>query len=133
MKTEIYLKLANVAPSIAFTATRELDPNFTWDGDGSDPQEDGFDPYDVTVTARAIVNGNMLEGSANLGGSYFQPDEPLEDVHGYLLQMLKEAAQELEDILPAGNTHGQCVAAQRLLKEEMQRAYDAQRAEVAAK
>ncbi len=82
-------------PDIAITVTRELDFNFRWDGDGPDPEDEGFDAYDVDVKAYAIRNGTMYEGSASLGGSYFLPDEPTADIHGYLPQMVEEAVEEL--------------------------------------
>lgn len=63
--------------------------------------EKGLEAYDVDVKATAIVNGEMVEGCASLGGSYFQADEPIGDVHGYLPQMLKEAAEELVKLTQA--------------------------------
>ena len=88
-------------PDVAITVTRELDPNFEWDGDGPDPTEDGFDAYDVDVVACTIRNGELIEGRSSLGGSYFLPDEPLADVHGYLPQMVDEAVEEMDKALAA--------------------------------
>jgi len=88
--------LARLAPSIALSVSREIDEAFRWDGDGPDPRLDGFDPYDVTVTARAIIGGAVVEGNDYLGGCYFKPDEDSEDIHGYLPQMITAALDDLE-------------------------------------
>lgn len=95
MKPEIYETLAKVAPSIAFSASREHDPNFVWDGDGPDPEEEGFIPCDVDVCAQTICGGLLFEGHAYLGGSYFKSGERVDDCHGYLLQMMEEALVDL--------------------------------------
>ncbi len=124
--------LTEIAPSIAFSVSRQIDHSFRWDGDGPDPANDGFNPYDVTIRARAIVRGQVLEGNGYLGASYFKPDEPTGDVHGYLLQMLDEAARELQHEM---RRWGQCnEAANQIervlayLKAAMRDAYEAQRA-----
>lgn len=96
---DIYLTLKKLAPNVYFSAGRKLDPSFIWDGDAPDPAEDGFDPYDVTVRAAAIINGELIEDSDSLGGSYFKENEPLDDIHGYLPEMLQEAAALLQDHL----------------------------------
>lgn len=89
-------QLKAVAPSVVFSVTRELDQNFQWDGDGPDPELEGFYAHDVTVTARAVAHGVLFEGHDYLGGSYFKHNEPCGDVHGYLPQMLSAAAEKLE-------------------------------------
>ena len=99
LPSEIAARLAVLAPSIAFSVSREIDENYRWDGGGEDPCENGFDAYNVTVTASTILDGQIVEESAHLGGSYFLPDEPTGEIHGYLLQMLEEAAQDLCDTL----------------------------------
>ena len=83
-------------PDIAVTVTRKADSYFSWDGDGDDPRNEGFEPCDVYVKAFAIKSGTLLEGSACLGGSYYRPDEFTGDIHGYLPQMLEEAIEELD-------------------------------------
>ncbi len=91
--------LAIARPDIAIVVTRTRDENFQWDGDGPDPAEDGFDAYDVDVKAFSIRNGQLLEGSASLGGSYFREDEPTAEIHGYLPQMVEEAVEELDALI----------------------------------
>ena len=131
--SEIADRLAILAPCIAFSVSREIDPHYRWDGDGEDPCDAGFDAYDVTVTATAILDGRIAEGDNRLGGSYFLPDEPTGDIHGYLLQMLQEATQDLCDTLARrGGYHGerltQLAHVRGYLREAMRAAYEAQRA-----
>ncbi len=98
---DLIQKLKADRPDIAITLSRSMDDNFRWDGDGPDPNEEGYYAYDVDVTAIAIRNGVVLEGRASLGGSYFQPDEPIGEVHGYLPQMVEEAVEELDEAIAA--------------------------------
>ena len=134
----LYAELARLAPSVAFEAARTLDPLYQWDGDGPDPADDGFEPYDVDVTATAVVAGRKVAGTSSLGGSYHRPGEPLDDAHGYLPQMLLEAAEELlglvEDLDPsqAAAVRVHLDAALAFIKREMSARYEAQRAESAA-
>lgn len=124
-------QLTALAPSIAFNVSRTLDANYRWDGDGEDPTENGFNAYDIDVTARAIVRGQIVKGSAHLGGSYFREDEPTGDIHGYLLQMLDEAMAELLPALGVRNANdlaAQCAAVRNYLRETMRAEYAAQRA-----
>ena len=82
-------------PDIAVSVTWEPDPGFVWDGDG--PEPDCEIAHNVTVTARAIRNGELIEGNAYLGGSFSPPGGPhCPDVHGYFPQMLEEAIAELD-------------------------------------
>ena len=88
--------LKKTRPEVAITVSRQIDPYFTWDGDGPDPAEEGYEPYDVTVTAITIKNGVLYTGTSVLGGSYFQSNEPSGEIHGYLHQMVEEALKELD-------------------------------------
>lgn len=92
---KIKQKLTEVVPSIAFKVEWEIDPYFKWDGDGPDPRNKGQFPHDVTVTASAIVNGEIVVGQDNLGGCYDAPGKTCPDVHGYLLDMLSNALDDL--------------------------------------
>lgn len=121
---EIFNNLAELAPSVVFRASREADECFVWDGDGPDPWEEGYTPYNVTVEAMTIVGGVTVEGQSHLGGSYYKFDEPIDDVHGYLPQMLEEAAEELEGepeiVEPVA---GQLKAAIAFLRKELEDRY----------
>lgn len=81
--------------TIAIIVQREHDPYFSWDGDGSDPRDEGFTPYNVTVKAITVRAGRLIESSSTLGGSYFKHTEPIGDIHGYLPQMVEEAIDGL--------------------------------------
>ena len=88
------LRLAR--PDVAITVSRSHDSYFSWNGDGPDPRDEGFDPYNVDVVASTIHNGVLIEGRSSLGGSYFREDEPIGEIHGYLPQMVEEAVEELD-------------------------------------
>jgi len=103
MKSGIKIPLAKAAPHIAFSVSYVEDPNFVWDGDGPDPREEGYAPYDVTVTAHTIINGVSFEGNNYLGGTYEKwgprghgPENPEPDIGGYLPQMIDEALDDLK-------------------------------------
>lgn len=92
-------QLRQTRPDVAIVVTREVDSYFSWDGDGPDPRDEGYSPYDVDVKAVAVRKGKLVEGVASLGGSYFLPDEDTGEVHGYLPQLIEEAVRELDKIL----------------------------------
>src|SRR3990167_1328629 len=108
----IFAQLKKIAPNISFKVSRSPDHNFRWDGDGPDPAEDGYVAYDVDVYARTIIDGEVVEGRQSLGGSYDKPGEFDSDIHGYLPQMLEEAATEL-----AGELKGDAAPLLRQLAE----------------
>ena len=96
----IIAKLTSERPDVAVSVTWESDKHFCWDGDGPDPADDGLVAHDVTVTARTIRAGKMIEGIACLGGCYSEflgPHCPM--IHGYFPQKLEEALQELDNAL----------------------------------
>lgn len=128
----IFAELKKIAPNIVFSVRREEDPNYRWDGDGPDPAEEGYVAYDVDVTARAIVNGEDIEGRNSLGGTYNKPDEFDQDISGYLPQMLEEAAKELlmqlRDVVGLEEPiDRQAMAAGKYLREVMRLRYEEQR------
>lgn len=130
-KPEYLTTLKTIAPGIAITVSRTRDDSYTWDGDGEDPVERGIYPFDVDVTAKAIINGEIVEGSASLGGSYFEPEEPIGDVHGYLPQMLEEAIEDLATDLEKAGKVDTLISAQNavnFLKRLMRERYEAQQA-----
>ena len=87
--------LAKIAPHVAIDVSWELDSYHSWDGDGPDPRNQGYSPYDVTVTAKTIIDGRERDGKAHLGGVYEKPGEQDQDIHGYFTQMVDEALVEL--------------------------------------
>ncbi len=94
MKT--FEKLRQTNPEIAVTIEWELDPEFEWDGDGPDPQDEGFNPYTVIVRANRIIEGELETGEATLGGCYSKDagkDDP--KVSGYLDQLIGDALKDL--------------------------------------
>jgi len=122
-------QLKRSSPSLAFSVSRERDENFCWDGDGPDPIDEGFEPCDVTVTASSIVKGSLREGTNFLGGSYFKLDEPCDDVHGYLPQMLDAALDDLTHSLPIDAPAGlfqEILAAHELITSELRKRWEAQ-------
>lgn len=101
MKTEtrIIAELQATRPDVVITVTREIDPYCVWDGDAPDPTDDGFEPYTVSVRATTVRNGRFFEGESTLGSSWYRPEEPINDIHGYFRQMLDEALAELDSVL----------------------------------
>lgn len=128
-KTPPYLeRLRDECPRLAITLHREHDPFYRWDGDGPNPRKSGFKPYDVCVTAQAIMGGVLYEGTNWLGGSYYRDNEPLGDVHGYLPQMIDEAVDDLRKIIPPGDSFAltDCDTAQEIMRQVMRELYDRQ-------
>lgn len=128
MKANLLEKLKTIAPNVVFSATRQLDPYCSWDGDGPSPRDEGFSPYNVIVVAKCIERGEIIEGESCLGSSWFKHDEPIGDAHGYLPQMLEEAATELQEKAGEDRTNDQLLAAIVAIKSEMKRAYNEQMA-----
>lgn len=124
MKPPYLEELKTIAPSIVFRVSRSIDRDARWDGTGPDPEEEGYVAYSVDVSAQCIVRGELIEGNAYLGCSYYKPDEPTGDAHGYLPQMLEEAATELPDSEDK-------TKALAFLKSLMRRLYDEQRTKIA--
>lgn len=124
----IFKKLKQIAPNIAFSVSHTADPYHSWDGEGPDPRDEGFSPYDVEVTARAIVYGEEVQGQDTLGGSYDKPGEFDPDLYGYLPQMLREAVDDLaKQRLVVGSLLKQAHAASKYLKEVMRKRYEEQK------
>lgn len=125
MIASIKRKLAELAPEIEFTSTRERDPFCKWDG--NIPLAKGYHAYYVTVRARAIHKGEMCEAEAYIGGSYYRDTEPLGEVHGYLPQMLEEAVDELSRKVGSNpSLCGQALRARDWLKELMRQNWEEQ-------
>lgn len=124
----VFSGLKEVAPNIAFKVRWDQDPNFRWDGDGPDPADEGYIAYDVTFSAKAIEDGELISGEAYLGGSYSKPGEHDPDVHGYLPQKLDEALEDLGNMDIRSETHRQQIlAARKFLKDVMHARYERER------
>lgn len=96
MKANQLLKgLAKVAPTVGITVNRTVDRHYEWDGDGPDPIEEGYLPYDIVVVATMIVDGKTLHGQDSLGGNYEKPGRHDPEVSGYFHQMLVAALEDL--------------------------------------
>lgn len=126
-----FVELAKLAPNIHFEVKWEYDPNFRWDGDGPDPEEEGYLPHDVNVWATVIDNGDELSGESHLGGSYKQPDEKDEDIHGYLPQMLDEALAYLEQEINGRSLKSQARKARDYIHKILKDRYEYERGESA--
>lgn len=128
-----YAALKLAAPSINISASKEIDHSFRWDGDGPDPVTEGLYPHDVTVTARAIVGGEMVEGNAYLGGCYYESDaKGVDDIQGYLNQMVDEALCVLDGLQGLPHLFDEIKAAKAFLKTEREAGYAAHRIEIEA-
>lgn len=128
--------LRKIAPNIVFSVLWTPDDDFEWNGDGPDPAENGLYAYDVDFSAKTIVDGNFVTGRSSLGGCYSKPGEFDPDVHGYLVQNLLEASEELA--VELNKTHhvdpkinDQLVVVICVLKAKLKHAYNTQRKVVA--
>jgi hypothetical protein len=122
---ELYAKLRELAPSVAFSAHKERDDYYTWDGDGAEP--DDVDAHNIDVRAETVAGGVLVSGTASLGGCYMAWGEEIGDVGGYLPQMLRDAAEELKGEVSDADVIRELDAAVAFLRQEMRERYDAQR------
>lgn len=128
---EILAELKKLAPSVVFIVkSYPAEDPLGWDGDGPHPEAQGLVEHESEVTAKAITNGEFVEGSAYLCGSWYTPGEPDPDISGYLPQMLEEAAMELRALFTFGEARDQLASVQLFLREEMRKRYDTQRSEL---
>ncbi len=132
MEKFIKSRLANVAPHIQFATSREEDRSFKWDGDGPDPRKRGYIPFDITVSASMVVQGELVEGTSHLGGSYYRPTQAIGDIHGYLPQKIDEALADLRRKIahlpgPLPSHLREIDEAMEFIKQEMAARYAAQR------
>ena len=98
----IFDRLRQLAPRVVFSIGWEVDQFEQWDGEGPDPKDEGMEAYVATVYAKTIVQGKLIEGSKALSSVYDFPDKKDRDIHGYLPQMLDEAAEDLgEEVVSA--------------------------------
>jgi len=126
---QVWQTLRKLAPSCVFSIHREVDNDFSWDGDGPDPREEGYLPYNIEVRAAVIAEGKYVEHSEYLGGSYDKPGDFDMDVHGYLPQLLDEAISGLPKNIPK-HLEAELKKASTFMKEVMKARYDMQRREI---
>jgi len=94
---EIIDSLKSSRPDVAITVEWIFDEYCAWDGDGPDPEDEGYFPHDVDVTATTIRNGVILTGTASLGGCYSPLDGPhCPEIHGYAAQLIEDALADLD-------------------------------------
>lgn len=134
---QIARMLKRLAPSIACTLVYERDPYYTWDGDGPDPSDEGYEPFTVTVVVKTIEGGEEISGLDDLGGNYEKVDSrgrvshPDEDIGGYLPQMLdkalEELLEELGEIVGGASVKTQVKKARAYIKRYMRESYRKQR------
>ncbi len=144
MKTDpIFEKLKEAAPSITFSVSREHDEDHRiCDQCERDAEEAGFLPYNVDFRARCVAQGELIEQMDSLGGSWYDPEEPIGDAHGYLVQKLHEACKGLQKQLlnlyrPSSGLARQQIAglvfenncAMEILEKQLHLNYQAQRKE----
>ncbi len=85
-----------IAPDVAINTHWEIDPYFIWDGDGPDPADRGYEPHNVQVSATVITEeGETVQGTDTLGGTYERDGVEDPNIHGYFPQMLQTALEEL--------------------------------------
>lgn len=88
-------------PNVILQIEKDIDHWHKWEGEGRDPRVHGFQPYEVTITATMIVNGEFVVGQDSITGIYLDPGMPIVgSCNGYLPQMVKEAIGDLQDKLP---------------------------------
>lgn len=91
-------RLRTIAPSIVFTVKREANPNFVWHGDGPDPKLNGYEPYDLIVTAQCIHDGKLLEKRDYHGGLYSMPGDTNYNDDDQLIQLIEGVSLDLHPV-----------------------------------
>ena len=94
MNTKIE-KLRETNPEIAISTHLEIDAYFQWDGDGTNPETEGFLSYDVEVRASTIRKGQLFTRSAYLGGVYSKSDAIDVETDVCLDELIDEALEAL--------------------------------------
>ena len=111
MKTELQKRLAAVAPSIQIETIWEHDPDLydiRKDCDGFDDEDpNDWQAWQSEVRASAVVEGELVTGSAYLGGTWERagdiPSESNPEISGYEPDMTRDALKELSRAVPEGH------------------------------
>ncbi len=122
-KTDLQQRLATIAPGISIETIWEHDEdgafnrNEEWTN-GEDP--DDWQCWQSEVRASAIVNGELVYGSAYMGGTWEKygdnPHQSNPEISGYEPQMTVEALEELAKLAPA--TKRQVLEAIQAIRKE---------------
>jgi len=126
MKTELQKRLSILMPSVAIETIWEPDPDAQWDVDSATLKRSDFRAWQSEVRATAVVNGELVSGSAYLGGTWEKlgthPAESNPEISGYELQKTDEAIRELSALAPNLKVGG----ALAFIKSELKHRYDEQ-------
>lgn len=118
--SRVFETLRELAPNVAILVEWRHDPNYQWDGDGSDPVDDGYEPYTVTVWSNAIVDGRNAQGESHLTGFYAIPGEFDQNIGGYMMQLVDKSLDDLYQQASNNKTvREQVVAAKKYISEKM--------------
>ena len=123
MKTELQKRLATVAPSIQIGTIWEPDPDLydiRKDCDGFDEDPNDWQAWQSEVRASAVVEGDLVTGSAYLGGTWERagdsPNDSNPEISGYESGMTCDALKELAKSVPEDHPlHGEIEAAIRAI------------------
>lgn len=111
--------LAKAAPFIAVETIWSHDDSARWDFEDPSMQEDDYQAWQSEVKVSAIVAGQMVSGSAYLGGTWEKfgdnPRESNPDISGYFPQMLDEALEELANLCEGFDAIPQAIAQARAI------------------
>lgn len=139
MKTELQKQLAQVAPYIAISTFWEHDNDcgpISKDCDGYTAEDDeDWQAWNSNICAKAVVNGDEIEGNAYMGGTWEKvgdlPEVSNPDISGYEAQMTVEALVELGQQINDLIISNQVIAAIKLCKAQMRASYEAQQMQAA--
>lgn len=125
---EILKKMKELAPNVAFDLNHEIDDLYVWDGDpNQNPETDDFVPHEITITAKTIHQGVLIQGEAVSTGHYAKyGQEP--NIDDLLPQLLQDALDEL--IEQFSEISQKCDNARKFLEEIIRDAYNQQRRKI---
>lgn len=132
MKTELQKRLCSTAPSVCIETIWEHDGDATWDIEDPTLDPADFNPWRSEVRASAIINGELVHGSAYLGGTWEKygdhPSKSNPEISGYELQMTEEALRDLARQVPSDRReiHDEILWACIIVEKKMKERYDEQ-------
>lgn len=130
MKTKLQNELAQIAPHISIETIWSFDENLRdirKDCDGFKNEDpDDWQAWQSEIRASIIVNGEIIESSAYLGGTWEKagehPGQSNPEISGYEPQMTEEALEGLRDTVGLNRVS----AALDFVASELRRRYDEQ-------